>query len=50
MNWFLWRPVIAGVARLEEIEMHWDLLDLMTAHELLDLKDEADWRANQAGK
>jgi hypothetical protein len=42
--------VIAGIARLEEIENHWDLLDLMDVHELLDLKEEADWRANRIEK
>lgn len=42
LNWFLWRIVIERVATLEEIETHWDLCDLLEAHDALDLRDRVE--------
>jgi hypothetical protein len=39
----IWRPVLAGLCTLEEIERSWTLDDLMDAHEALDIK--AEWEA-----
>lgn len=39
---FLWRPVLAKIATLQEIENHWSLLDLVIAHEVLDIQDDAE--------
>ena len=33
---------MSSVARLEEIETHWSVVDLIDVHELLDLKEEAE--------
>lgn len=45
MNWLMWRPVIERVTTLQEIETHWDLMDLFCCHEALDLREEAERRA-----
>ena len=39
---FLWRPIIAKIATLKEIEEHWSLVDLINAHEVLDVQDDAE--------
>lgn len=44
---FLWRPVLARIATLEEIERSWSLVDLLDAHEVLDLKDHYTAEANK---
>ncbi len=41
----IWRPVVEHIARLHEIDTHYDLLDLLSAHEALDLRDAAERRA-----
>ena len=38
MNWYLWRPILAKIATLYEIETHWSIDDLADAHEVLDVK------------
>lgn len=45
----VWRPILAGIATLEEIDRHWSLSDLLDANEALDIRDEAEeWsRAQQ---
>jgi len=39
--------VVAKIATLEEIETHYDLVDLLDANEALDLQDEAEALANE---
>lgn len=34
--WSVWRLVAAGVARLEEIDRHWTVSDVLDANEALD--------------
>lgn len=36
------------IARLEEINTHYDLVDLLSANEALDVRDEAERRAQKA--
>lgn len=36
------------IAGLEEINTHYDLVDLLSAHEALDVRDEAERRAQKA--
>jgi hypothetical protein len=44
----VWRPILAKVATLHEIEAYWCLDDLMDANEALDIKDALE--AEQAAK
>jgi hypothetical protein len=50
----IWRPVIARIATLSEIERDWSLMDLLDAHDALDVREElareAEKRAREAGK
>ena len=41
----IWRLVMKGTARLEEIETHWSLADVITANTLLDCQELADYLA-----
>jgi hypothetical protein len=44
----IWRPILKGIATLQEIETHYTLTDLLDAHEALDLQEEADaWARRQ---
>lgn len=43
------RLVIRQVASLQEIDTHFDIVDLWDANEALDIQDEAEWRAAQKG-
>ena len=47
LDWLVWRLVLARIATLEEIETYYDLLELLDAHEALDLQEEADAIANE---
>lgn len=38
----IWRPILAGIATLEEIERHWSFNDLLDAHEVLDIKEDVE--------
>ena len=40
---FIWRPVEAGLCSLREVQEEWSMDDLLDAHELLDVKAEAEW-------
>jgi len=42
IDWLFWRPIVKGVATLEEIETHWDLTDLLDANEALDVMDDLE--------
>lgn len=44
----MWRLVLAGVATLSEIEMHWHLGNVFEANEALDIQEEANRRATEA--
>lgn len=48
INWLIWRPIVERIAGLEEINTHYDLVDLLSAHEALDVRDEAERRAQKA--
>lgn len=37
--------MIAQIARLEEIEVHWSIVDLLAAHEALDIQELAERQA-----
>ena len=41
-EWYIWRPVKAQWATLQEIETHWSIVDLANCHQLLDIEQEAD--------
>lgn len=41
VEWFIWRPVKAGLATLREIETHWSLDDLLDSHFILDATETA---------
>jgi hypothetical protein len=34
----VWRPIVEGLATLEEIDTHWSLTDLLDANDALDVK------------
>lgn len=42
MDMFVWRPILAQIATLQEIETHWGMLDLISAHEALDIQHDAE--------
>ena len=44
----IWRPVLAGILTLKEIETYYDINDLWDANEALDIKEEAERRALEA--
>ena len=37
----IWRPILEGVATLNEIEKYWSLEDVFLANQALDVKAEA---------
>jgi len=37
-----WRPILAGVATLAEIDSYWTLCDLLEANEVLDTKEAVE--------
>lgn len=39
---YFWRPILAKITTLQEVENHWSIDDLTDAHELLDIKGEAE--------
>jgi len=45
IDWLRWRLVIEKIATLQEINTHYDILDVLDANILLNLKDEAEQRA-----
>jgi hypothetical protein len=42
VDWSVWRPILAGCATLQEVELHWSIDDLADANEALDIKHEAE--------
>ena len=42
IEWIVWRVVGNRIATLEEIDRHYDLIDLLDANETLDLFAEAE--------
>lgn len=38
VEWLVWRPIVEGVATLEEVDTYYDLLDLLRLHDALDFK------------
>ena len=50
LDWVILRPVLAQVATLEEIDRHYDILDLADINEALDLQAEAEYLAMKAAK
>lgn len=47
-DWPIWRLVCERVASFEEVATYWDLEEVLIANEVLDLKEEAGRRADQA--
>jgi hypothetical protein len=39
--------VLSQVVTLQELELHWSVVDMLDAHEALDLQDEAERLAHQ---
>lgn len=52
LDWFIWRLVLAQVVTLQELETHWSVVDMLDAHEAIDLQEEAERLAHMkaAGK
>lgn len=44
IDWFVWRVIRARYATLTELRESWTLLDVLDAHELLDLEEVANAR------
>ena len=42
VNFWIWRPILAGIATLHEVEREWTLDDLMDCHEAMDIQAEQD--------
>jgi hypothetical protein len=48
---FLFRPVLAGFWRHHEVfDGTYSFMDLLDIHELMDFKQETEWRAAHVGK
>ncbi|MCK5316397.1 MAG: hypothetical protein KAJ55_00705, partial [Anaerolineales bacterium] len=47
IDWFCWRPILAKITTLQEIENHWSLCDILDVHEALDIQQEAEEYANR---
>ena len=45
--WAIWRPVMAGYGTLHEVKYKWEIEELFDALEVLDIKEEAEQRANK---
>lgn len=41
----IWRPILAGVTTLRELETYYDINDVWDANEALDIQQEAERRA-----
>jgi len=41
-EFFLWRPVLAKVATLQEIETHYSIMDLAELHDWLDYQQDIE--------
>lgn len=50
MPWSVWRVWLSGNATLQEIEMHWSLIDLMDANDALDIQGELEAEAMEWAK
>jgi len=49
IEYFKWRPILEGIATLNEINSSWNLNDLADANEALDLKEDiSTFYQNQA--
>jgi hypothetical protein len=44
----IWRLVMRGVARYEEIRRYWDINEVFSANERLDMADDYAWLEQQA--
>lgn len=42
IKWIIWRPVLAQLGKLNEVRYEWNIDDLFDAHEVLDIKEEAE--------
>ncbi len=42
VDFYIWRIVLEGLAPLSEIREKWNICDLADAHEVLDIKAEAE--------
>ena len=41
-QWIIWRPVLAGISTLKEVEEEWTMLDVMRANLALDVQQAAE--------
>jgi hypothetical protein len=44
LDWCIWRLVTGRVASLQEIDTHYDIVEVFDANEALDLTAEAEFR------
>jgi len=42
INFYKWRPILAKITTLHEVNTYWDLNDLADANEALDLESDAE--------
>ena len=42
INYYKWRPIIAKVATLQEVDTYYSLCDLADVNEALDIKEDAE--------
>jgi len=51
LDWILWRPIVTEgcSVTLEEIDTHYDLVELWDLNEALDIREEAERRAMPKG-
>lgn len=47
VNWDIWRVVDAGMGTLVEVSERWTLRGLIEAHQVLDLKADAERKARE---
>lgn len=50
MNWYLWRPVLAGLCTRPDLRGPWTLRDLVEAHSVLDAREAIEVLADEAAK
>ena len=50
LDWFIWRLVLSQVTTLQEMETHWSVVDMLDAHEALDLQEDAERLAMKTGR
>lgn len=50
VNWFLWRPVFAGLCTLPDLRTTWTLEDVVLAHAALDAREAIEIISNEEAR